>query len=216
MLFRSPSADAGDPGMPCVANRMAAFDHSIRAMLDPSIRRTDKLTAEPVPGYIYRTSAPACLKVPVGYVPDGIKRWDWLLQRLAPWAFKSDGSIALGPFPKDFPINALVNTKLLPDNDEPDMAGHVLKMLKSGPTLVSAFRQLGGQCAAEQLADPGVQQHAAEVIRSTGLIDTLIGLSKCPDYVVNRGHYFGTDQLSEEPGLSDLDKEELIAFLKTL
>ena len=24
-------------------------------------------------------------------------------------------------------------------------------------------------------------------------------LSKCPDYVVNRGHYFGTDKFQEEP-----------------
>ncbi len=39
--------------------------------------------------------------------------------------------------------------------------------------------------------------------------------NKCPDLVVNRGHYFGTDKLGEEPGLSDTDKEALIAFLKT-
>jgi hypothetical protein len=38
---------------------------------------------------------------------------------------------------------------------------------------------------------------------------------KCPDYVVNRGHYFGTDKFSEEPGLSDDDKRALIEFLKT-
>jgi hypothetical protein len=39
--------------------------------------------------------------------------------------------------------------------------------------------------------------------------------NKCPDLVINRGHYFGTDKLGEEPGLSDPDKEALIAFLKT-
>jgi len=33
--------------------------------------------------------------------------------------------------------------------------------------------------------------------------------------VVNRGHYFGTSQLQEEPGLSDDDKRALIEFLKT-
>jgi hypothetical protein len=33
--------------------------------------------------------------------------------------------------------------------------------------------------------------------------------------VINRGHYFGTDQFKEEPALSDADKEALIAFLKT-
>jgi hypothetical protein len=38
--------------------------------------------------------------------------------------------------------------------------------------------------------------------------EKLFALSKCPDYVVNRGHYFGTQ-------LSDADKQALIAFLKT-
>ena len=27
----------------------------------------------------------------------------------------------------------------------------------------------------------------------------LFELSRCPDYVVNRGHYFGTDKFQEEP-----------------
>ena len=51
------------------------------------------------------------------------------------------------------------------------------------------------------------------------VVEDLIDISTCPDYVVNRGHYFGTDRLpaSEgEPGLSDDDKEALIGFLKTL
>jgi hypothetical protein len=38
-------------------------------------------------------------------------------------------------------------------------------------------------------------------------------LSKCPDYVVNRGHYFGTGY-DNEPALSDTDKRALIEFLK--
>jgi hypothetical protein len=36
-----------------------------------------------------------------------------------------------------------------------------------------------------------------------------VGLSKCPDYVVNKGHEFGAD-------LSDPDKEALISFLKEI
>jgi hypothetical protein len=40
------------------------------------------------------------------------------------------------------------------------------------------------------------------------LAEPLYALSKCPDYIVNRGHYFGTQ-------LSDADKNALIAFLKT-
>ncbi len=47
------------------------------------------------------------------------------------------------------------------------------------------------------------------------LVDPLMSLSKCPDYVVNRGHYFGTSALKEEAALSDNDKLALIEFLKT-
>ncbi len=54
------------------------------------------------------------------------------------------------------------------------------------------------------------------------LVDPLFNLSKCKDFIVNRGHYFGTDagsdnfkKLTREPGLSDEDKRALIEFLKT-
>ena len=48
------------------------------------------------------------------------------------------------------------------------------------------------------------------------LVEPLLELSKCPDFVVNRGHYFGTDQFAEEPGLGDQQKRDLMEFLKTL
>ena len=44
----------------------------------------------------------------------------------------------------------------------------------------------------------------------------MLALSKCPDLVINKGHYFGTSLFAEEPGLSDADKRALIAFLKTM
>jgi hypothetical protein len=43
----------------------------------------------------------------------------------------------------------------------------------------------------------------------------LMKFNKCPDFVVNKGHYFGTDLLPDEPGLSDSDKKALIEFVKT-
>ncbi len=204
-----PSADPYDPALPCVANRLAAFDHSIRELLDPASRRTDTLTTEPVPGYIYRTSAPSCLIVPPGFVPDKVKPFTPLLRSLAPWLVSDDGGIAIGPFPKDFPVNVLVNTQLLPDNDQPDMAAHMWKLAKAGPTLLKTLKALGGACKPEQLADPTVQRRAEEVVRENGLIDTLVGLSKCPDYVVNRGHDFGA-------ALTPDEREALIAYLKRL
>ena len=41
------------------------------------------------------------------------------------------------------------------------------------------------------------------------LVDDLLEISKCPDFIVNKGHYFGSN-------LGDDDKNALIEFLKTL
>jgi hypothetical protein len=56
-------------------------------------------------------------------------------------------------------------------------------------------------------------EQARQILQN--LVGPLMSLSKCPDYVVNRGHYFGTDKLPEETPLSDEDKNALIEFLKT-
>ena len=45
---------------------------------------------------------------------------------------------------------------------------------------------------------------------------SLLAISKCPDYVINKGHYFGTNLFPDEPGLSDDEKRDLIGFLKTM
>jgi hypothetical protein len=58
--------------------------------------------------------------------------------------------------------------------------------------------------------------------------EPLLQVSKCPDFIVNKGHYFGTAQFNDqqdlsddekafgqEPILSDEDKRALIEFLKT-
>ena len=62
----------------------------------------------------------------------------------------------------------------------------------------------------EKETDPQKRESLANEFQSK-----LYSENKCPDFVVNRGHYFGTDKLGEEPGLSDVDKEALISFLKT-
>jgi len=40
------------------------------------------------------------------------------------------------------------------------------------------------------------------------LVPDLVAVSKCPDFIVNKGHYFGSN-------LSDDDKNALIEFIKT-
>jgi hypothetical protein len=57
---------------------------------------------------------------------------------------------------------------------------------------------------------------AAKIFKADkDLIEKLVDLNKCPDFVVNKGHYFGTGFSKVEPGLSDDDKWALIEFLKT-
>ena len=70
-------------------------------------------------------------------------------------------------------------------------------------------------------------QQAAQVFEN--VVENMLSLSKCPDLVVNRGHYFGTDYLepaekadpklkekaTSGPALSDADKRALIEFVKT-
>ena len=56
---------------------------------------------------------------------------------------------------------------------------------------------------------------AAQVFKDKDLIRRLIEVSKCPDFVVNKGHYFGTSFSKEATPLSDDDKWALIDFLKT-
>ncbi|MEO8370438.1 MAG: hypothetical protein ABI806_14735 [Candidatus Solibacter sp.] len=46
-------------------------------------------------------------------------------------------------------------------------------------------------------------------------VEPLFELSACPDYVVNRGHYFGTGRDGEK-ALTDAQKKDLIEFLRTL
>lgn len=57
---------------------------------------------------------------------------------------------------------------------------------------------------------------AVKVYEEGGLVDAMLKVNKCPDFVVNRGHYFGTEYFQEEPGLGDADKRALVAFLKTM
>jgi len=67
--------------------------------------------------------------------------------------------------------------------------------------------------ALKQLGDHASDEDATRVL--SPLVPQMLQFSKCPDLIVNRGHYFGTDKFQEEPGLSDEDKRALIEFLKT-
>ncbi len=98
------------------------------------------------------------------------------------------GYIRIGPIPKGTPINLIANLEPNPEQ------WLTLKV------------SLGKALAAIKLRDLSSTEARDELLMS---VDGLLAANKCPDFVEDEGHYFGTD-------LVDEDKRALIEFLKTL
>lgn len=189
---------------PSVEARMQSFQDSIEKLLWPEKREKDSVLGDKVPGVIDRTTTRSYLRVAPGYVPDNLKSLVGWGSRLFPSLFKG-GGIEIGPIPAGTPVDLIANLDLLSDGS--DIAGrvdHDQKVLSVALKLKHDLSSLGSNPS-----DDDARKVFANVV------DPMMELSKCPDYVVNRGHYFGTSYFKEEPGLSDQDKYALIEFLKT-
>lgn len=177
---------------------MKSFDDSIQKLLWPEKRAGDRMyktaSGKDLPGVIDVTTATSYIRVPKGYLPTFLKRLGGPLSRWLPWLFSGEG-IEIGPIPKGTPVNLLSNLDL-------EQKHKVLKVL------LKTKREL------KALPTDASDEEARAQFRN--LVEPMLAVSKCPDFVVNRGHYFGTDYLPDEPGLSDDDKRALIEFLKTL
>jgi hypothetical protein len=97
-----------------------------------------------------------------------------------------DGYIKIGPVPKGTPVNLIAN--LEPDFHHVDVFVKVLEKL-----IKIKAEKFSSEAAAEELRK---------------LVPELIAANKCPDFIEDKGHYFGTD-------LPDNDKRALIEYLKT-
>ena len=187
---------------PSVEGRLASFDDSIRQMLWPERRQKDSLVPS-LPGYIQRTTARSSLSLPVGYLPDK-------LQELIGWkrylpSMMAPSDIEIGPIPAGTPVGLLANLALISeDRSLPARIDYQGKLIAVLTKLLADLKSVPAGASDEQ---------ARAVFHD--VVPQLMEISKCPDYVVNRGHYFGTSMFKHEPGLSDEDKEALIAFLKT-
>lgn len=182
---------------PSVESRMDAFNDAIEKMLWPEKRDKDPILGDKVPGFVYRTTATSYIKLAPGFLPDSLHKllsWNDWLARLFPWLFTEEG-VRIGPIPKGTPVSLLTNIDL--ETDKLDLAKLLLKMKED-------LKRVEGKDDAE----------AAQVLKN--LVPDLIKVSKCPDYVVNKGHYFGTSFFKEEQPLGDEEKRALIEFLKTL
>jgi cytochrome c5 len=181
---------------PSVEARLDSFNDSIEKMLWPEKRDKDRILGDKVPGFIYRTTATSYIKLAPGFLPASLNHllsWNDLGARWLPWLFNEEG-VQIGPIPKGTPVNLLTNIDL--ESSKIDLAKLLLRMKAD-------LKDVEGKS----------EQEAAEVFKN--LVPDLLQVSKCPDFVVNRGHYFGTSLLKEETPLSDDDKRALIEFLKT-
>lgn len=197
---QSPSVDA----------RMRVFQASIEQMLWPERREHDALLGTKVPGTIDRTTVPSYLTIAKGYLPQLVAEHMGLVQKFL--KNTSDGSeLVIGPIPAGVPVDLLANVRLLSE----DLHGDELSEYEKSKALFVASIIVDLLRLPPNPTDPQARAFFKN------LYPHLLAMSKCPDYVVNRGHYFGTSY--REPGqpgplrkgLSDQDKRALIEFLKT-
>jgi len=106
------------------------------------------------------------------------------------WLAGGLGEFKLGPIPPGTPVNALANLDPHAPKDE----------------VIAAIRKL--RATFKHIEKEGLEEERAYDYFAETVGPDLFRLSKSPDWVEDRGHYFAEH-------LSDEDKQALIAFLKT-
>ncbi len=106
------------------------------------------------------------------------------------------GGIQVGPIPKGTPVGLLANINPAADRQ-------VLKQTLA--TLRDAFNEIQSTGA-----DKDENKKRLDEIMKTKVAPALLKINKCPDLVMDRGHYFPWFDR-----ISDSDKEALIELLKT-
>jgi hypothetical protein len=186
---------------PSVDARMRVFQDSIEKMLWPEKREVDAIFGNDHgagTGVIDRATAPNSVWIPAGFVPPPLRPLLGIGQRWFPFLFRN-GDLTIGPIPQGFPISLLANADLL---------GMDLPTARERDDRRKQLVHLLGELKSD-LKD------GKDIFADPKLIDGLVDMSKCPDFVVNKGHYFGTNLQADETALGDADKQALIAFLET-
>ena len=189
-----------------------------RAVVVAGQARARSILGNKVPGTIDRTTQRSSITIPVGFVPEVLQPMQGWLHRWLPWLVSEGGDVVLGPIPKDVPVNLISNLKLRAESD--DLSDKVAQVKDLAGLLIKLKKDLA--TAPANASDEELREKFANLRKP------MLALSKCPDFVVNRGHYFGTDEFNQqdglsadekafgtEPVLSDADKRALIAFIKT-
>ena len=191
---------------PSVDARMRVFNASIEQMLWPEKRDCDPVLGNKVPGLIWRTDARSWITIPAGFLPDILRGSSGVIHDLLPQLVDARGNVTIGPIPKGVPVNLLANLQPLPETNDP------LRRLAHAEKLVRLLVRL----KHDLFVMPKNATDAQLLKVFANLAQPLLDLNKCPDFVVNRGHYFGTSMAGGgDAALSDDDKRALIEFIKT-
>ena len=189
-------------GDPSVAGRMKAFDDAIRKMLWPETRERTIRRTRPITNYsgekydgttyltVYTSTLPPRLRVFFG---EG-RLASMLRGLVGAGSLVSDGRVQIGPIPAGTPINLLANINV--DRNDPRFS--IWRLLRLLDNTKDRLKEIEGQKLSPDATTAKLRE----------LVPDLLRLSTCPDFIVDRGHPFGT-------ALAPADKEALIEFIKT-
>lgn len=181
-LHNNALGDQPDQPDPSVAGRMKLFDDAVQKLLWPEKRKGKDS--------IWRTSRDCQLQLQASRLPENVVK---ILRAKGALDKDPDGTefFRIGHIPKRTPINLLANLN--------PKAGHEALaevMFQVKRTLAEIkIKRLEGDAAKEEMKKQ--------------IAPALFKASKCPDFVNDRGHTFGSE-------LADADKLDLIEYLKTL
>jgi hypothetical protein len=181
-----------------VKERMEAFDDAITKLLWPEKRAGaagNKDGADGQSTSLWLTTEESWLKLPESYLEDSRALRHLLKDHMQTDSKTGEKYFAFGPIPKGTPVNLLANTNL--ELSGVHKAGDLASLLLDSVKVMQDIKdkKLTGDAATKRWLESDV-------------VKKLYHLNSCPDFIEDRGHYFGTD-------LPDADKHALIEFIKT-
>lgn len=167
---------------PSVSGRLKAFDDAVQKLLWPEKRKGKES--------IWRTSQDCQIQLQASRLPEKLVK---VLRLKGAIEKDPDGTeyFRIGHIPKGTPINLLAN---LNPKADPEVLGEVMFQVKRTLAEIK-LKNLDGDAAKEEMKKQ--------------IAPALFKASKCPDFINDRGHTFGSE-------LPDADKFALIEYLKTL
>jgi mono/diheme cytochrome c family protein len=142
----------------------------------------------------------------------GVALWFWLVRQSSLWARGVFGAVAVGFIVIALVLNAFVDGKLGPIKVGPIPQGTPINLLMNiNPEAPMANLLSAVSGVARALLINRHQQDALEALHvfEAEAGQPLLEASKCPDFVLDRGHWFAEE-------LTEAEKANLKAFLRTL